>query len=451
MRNGKKSLKKASVLLTTFLLVVMCLAVDTTSVSAAKIKLNKTKLTLTQGKKYRLKVKGTKKKVKWSSTKKSVATVNKKGVVTAKKKGTAYIKAKVGKKTYKCKVTVKSKKAPAKPAPTTPSAPVNPPAEPTATPTTAPAKTPVLSATSLNMRKGEYYQLSVQDPKHLPVWTSSNKNIAEVDSQGKVHAINVGTTEIKVDAGIVLTCTVTVTMETKPQTEPVLSKAVIKGQRSVKNEAGESVVIEIPLNTYTYTFSTIPTNVEELKQYNISGDDGRYKVLALYVMSLRTWKPENQTDCEEMIGYLCNKQLSVYEKQRLAEQMKKSKQYLYLGNAFLNGATPANDYTPSQPYSITLTQDSVVDEDQIYIPANPSIPSPDQYRAFIYCKASDSGKWIDVYKSSKDGKAVIILFPFRYGICEVTSYMCPARAVFDIRQIIITLVSIRLQMSAEPL
>ena len=153
------------------------------------------------------------------------------------------------------------------------------------------------------MRKGEYYQLSVQDPKHLPVWTSSNKNIAEVDSQGKVHAINVGTTEIKVDAGIVLTCTVTVTMETKPQTEPVLSKAVIKGQRSVKNEAGESVVIEIPLNTYTYTFSTIPTNVEELKQYNISGDDGRYKVLALYVMSLRTWKPENQTDCEEMIGY----------------------------------------------------------------------------------------------------------------------------------------------------
>ena len=68
-----------------------------------------------------------------------------------------------------------------------------------------------------------------------------------------------------------------------------------------------------------------------------------------------------------MIGYLCNKQLSVYEKQRLAEQMKKSKQYLYLGNAFLNGATPANDYTPSQPYSITLTQDSVVDEDQISI------------------------------------------------------------------------------------
>lgn len=400
MKNSKKSFKKAGILLTTFLLVVMCLAVDTTSVSAAKIKLNKTKLTLTQGKKYRLRVKGTRKKVKWTSTKKSVATVNKKGIVTAKKKGTAYIKAKVGKKTYKCKVIVNRKKTSAKPAPAKP-APATP--TPPAAPAVTPSKTPVLSATSISMRKGEYYQLSVQNPKHLPVWTSSNKNVAEVDSQGKVHAINVGTAEIKVDVGKLLVCTVTVTMETKPQTEPALSKGVIKGKRSVKNEAGIPIVIDVPLNTYTYTFSTIPTNVEELKQYNISGDDGRYKVLALYIMSLRTWKPENHTDCEEMIGYLCNKQLSVYEKQRLTDQMKKGNQYRYLGNAFLNGAAPANNYSPSKPYSITLTQDSVVDENQVYIPANPSIPSPDQYRAFIFCKAFDSGKWIDVYKSSKDG------------------------------------------------
>ena len=48
-------------------------------------------------------------------------------------------------------------------------------------------------------------------------------------------------------------------------------------------------------------------------------------------------------------------------------------------------------------------------------------------------------------------KAVIILFPFRYGICEITSHMCPARAAFDIRQIVITLVSIGLQISTEPL
>ena len=72
-------------------------------------KLSKSKVTLYVGKSTTLKVKNSKKKVKWSSTKKSVATVTSKGKVKAKKKGTAYIKAKVEKKTLKCKVTVKEK------------------------------------------------------------------------------------------------------------------------------------------------------------------------------------------------------------------------------------------------------------------------------------------------------------------------------------------------------
>jgi len=73
-----------------------------------KIKLNKSKITLTVGETYKLKLKNNKKKVKWSSSKKKVATVGKKGKVTAKKKGTAKITAKVDKKKYTCKVTVKN-------------------------------------------------------------------------------------------------------------------------------------------------------------------------------------------------------------------------------------------------------------------------------------------------------------------------------------------------------
>lgn len=81
-----------------------------------KIKLNKTKISLQRGKTYTLKVKGTKKKVKWSSNKKTIATVTRKGKVTAQKPGTAVITAKIGKKKYKCKVKVwqKTTKKPTK-------------------------------------------------------------------------------------------------------------------------------------------------------------------------------------------------------------------------------------------------------------------------------------------------------------------------------------------------
>ena len=72
-----------------------------------KMQLDRTKTNLLVGKKTELEMKGTSKKVTWSSSNKKVATVNKKGVVTGKKTGTATITAKVGKKKFKCKVTVK--------------------------------------------------------------------------------------------------------------------------------------------------------------------------------------------------------------------------------------------------------------------------------------------------------------------------------------------------------
>lgn len=81
--------------------------------AATKTKLNKTKATIYVGKSVKLKVKhkSANKKVKWKSSNKKVAKVSKKGKVTGKKAGKATITAQVGKKKYKCKITVKVKKS----------------------------------------------------------------------------------------------------------------------------------------------------------------------------------------------------------------------------------------------------------------------------------------------------------------------------------------------------
>lgn len=95
----------------TLAIVLSISMIPATEVSAAskKVKLNKKKVTIYVGKTVKLKVKNTKKKVKWKSSNKKVATVSKKGKVKGKKPGKATITAKVGKKKYKCKVTVKKK------------------------------------------------------------------------------------------------------------------------------------------------------------------------------------------------------------------------------------------------------------------------------------------------------------------------------------------------------
>ena len=79
------------------------------TVQAATIKLNKKAISLYVGKTQKLKVTGTKARVKWSSTEPSIAKVGKSGIVTAVSSGTATINAKVGKKVMSCKVSVKEK------------------------------------------------------------------------------------------------------------------------------------------------------------------------------------------------------------------------------------------------------------------------------------------------------------------------------------------------------
>lgn len=77
-------------------------------------KLNKTSITLKEGSSYQLKMIGTRQKVKWSSSSKSVVTVSATGKVKAKqvKKDTsARITGSVGGKKYSCKVLVKDVKA----------------------------------------------------------------------------------------------------------------------------------------------------------------------------------------------------------------------------------------------------------------------------------------------------------------------------------------------------
>ena len=103
--------RKHNLIRSIFIMLVLAISIFCMSLPAAAgtVKLNKKKVTLTKGYTCQLKVKGTSKKVKWSSSNKSVASVSSKGLVKAKKAGTTKIKAAVkGGKTYTCKVTVKN-------------------------------------------------------------------------------------------------------------------------------------------------------------------------------------------------------------------------------------------------------------------------------------------------------------------------------------------------------
>lgn len=150
---------------------------DSYIVQAASVKINKSKLTMNVKEKYTLKVKGTSKKAKWSTSNKKVATVNSKGKVTAKKKGTVTITAKVGSKKYKCKVKVEN---------------------------------PKLNKTNVSLFVQEGYTLKLSGSSQTKKWSSSDSKVVSVNN-GKITALKKGTATIKVKAGkTTYKCTVTV-------------------------------------------------------------------------------------------------------------------------------------------------------------------------------------------------------------------------------------------------
>ena len=100
-------MKKLKMLVAMLMAVVVLVGANAQTASAS-VKINKKKIVLVPKKTYKLKVKGTNKKVKWKSSKKSIATVSKDGTVKAKKKGTTIVTGKVNGKKYSCTVKVQN-------------------------------------------------------------------------------------------------------------------------------------------------------------------------------------------------------------------------------------------------------------------------------------------------------------------------------------------------------
>lgn len=169
-----KKWKKLTVIL---LAMIMALAMAV-PVSAATVKINKTKVTICTGQTLQLKMVGTKAKPKWSSNSRN-AVVNSTGKVTAKARGKATITAKIGKKSYRCMIIIES---------------------------------PKISSTSVSLYKGKTAQLKMLNTKQKYKWTSSNVKVVTVSTTGKITGKSTGTAYVstKSASGKTFKCKITV-------------------------------------------------------------------------------------------------------------------------------------------------------------------------------------------------------------------------------------------------
>ena len=128
----------------------------------------------------------------------------------------------------------------------------------------------------------------------------------------------------------------------------LLKKEAVKAANNAVSNIGKG-----RNHTESFTFSALPTSVAELQALPECTLDSAFKTAALTVVALCNYEKDADATFE-MLDFLKGPDsVSTYEKQFIRERLCE-KQYKI--PAFFKGATPENNYTPTQPYTIEVIE-----------------------------------------------------------------------------------------------
>lgn len=117
-------------------------------------------------------------------------------------------------------------------------------------------------------------------------------------------------------------------------------------------EIAQDAASKLQNSTETFTFSALPESVDEMKALPEAALDTPFKAAALTVCALCAYAAEPSVGID-MLNFLKGPQpLSQYEKQFLKDRFLDKK---YVPFSYFKGAKPENDYTPDEPFTITIS------------------------------------------------------------------------------------------------
>jgi len=103
----------------------------------------------------------------------------------------------------------------------------------------------------------------------------------------------------------------------------------------------------------SFTFTALPTNVTELQALPEASLDSAFKTTALTIVALARYE-QNPDESIAMLNFLKGPaEVSTYEKQFIRERLTGR---MYMARSFFAGATPQNSYTPTTPYTVTVSE-----------------------------------------------------------------------------------------------
>lgn len=164
---------------------------------------------------------------------------------------------------------------------------------------------------------------------------------------------------------------------------------------SAVNNAVNSAVNAAKSENRTYTFTSLPQNLNELKALPQATLTDEFAVAALSVLALTKFETDRE-ECYRMLDFLKGPggPMNPTEQRYISDRFMDGK--FYKVNALFEGATPENNYTPATPYKIQVS-------------SNPySYPASDRATLYLHSGGADSPRPVTLRKKPSTGQWFIV-------------------------------------------
>lgn len=138
-------------------------------------------------------------------------------------------------------------------------------------------------------------------------------------------------------------------------------------------------------------FDRLPTNLEELKQCEYGSLTKPEYAAALFLAAMRVY-PTNREAALEMVQYLQGpRELSAYDKQFIRDRMMDKG--TYIANSYFLGATVDNNYTPTEPYTVRMTENPYSYSNEGYVKLFVKSAGGDSPRPIVMRHKPSTNQW----------------------------------------------------------
>jgi len=173
--------------------------------------------------------------------------------------------------------------------------------------------------------------------------------------------------------------------EAKMEVRKNVNNAVDKGVKKAVSAIGKG-----KNSSQTFTFSTIPQNVDELKALPEASLNSAFKTTALAMLALLRYETSAE-DSIAMLNFLSGPDpLSQREIDFIKERMANAP---YIARSFFEGSTPANNYAATVPYKIKIKENKYSFDEENYATMWVTSSGADSERSVKLRKKPSSGQW----------------------------------------------------------